>query len=230
MIRAALQFKSVEQKADVFGRVDSTPDTQIGRFLATLDDIMPWSALNETVRPLFVSELMVDVDYSLETLMRVHFLQRWFGLNDADAADRILDSLAMAGFVRLGARQNAAALAEAIGKFRHLLASHRLTAKLERLTDACLAGNRYTVVAGNSRPPTLQALVPLDNKLRVLENFFAAIEKPYGLSEIFRFNAIYRELYPDLSQSERLQAELFVDKLIDGVEEPNYAAKIYGVV
>jgi hypothetical protein len=220
----------MEQKADVFGRVESAPDTQRGRFLATLDEIMPWSALNETVRPLFVSELMVHLDYSLETLMRAYFLQRWFGLSDEGVADGVADSLAMAGFVRLGGKQSPAGLTDAVARFRDLLDDHRLAGKLERLSEACLAGNRYAVIPGCSRAPVLQVLIPMDNKLQVLENFFAAIERPYGLSEIFRFNAIYRELYPDLSQPERLKAEQYVDKLIEGVEEPTYAAKIYGVV
>ncbi|NJD06427.1 MAG: transposase [Methylococcaceae bacterium] len=230
MIRAALQFRSMEHKVDAFGRIESVPNTQTGRFLATLDEIMPWSALNEIVRPLFVAELMVQVDYSLETLMRAYFLQRWFGLSDSGVADGVADSLAMAAFVRLGAKQPASGLADAVARFRDLLECHRLSGKLERLSEACLGGNRYTVIPGTSRSPSLQVLVPLDNKLQVLANFFAAIDKPYGLSEIFRFNAIYRELYPDLSQAERIQAELYVDKLIDGVEEPAYAARIYGVV
>lgn len=230
MIRTALQFRSMERKVDMFGRVESAPDTRIGRFLATLDEIMPWSALNETVRPWFVSELMVHVDYSLETLMRAYFLGRWFGLGDQDVADGVVDSLAMGGFVRLGAKQSPAGLADALARFHELLERRRLAAKLERLSEACLAGNRYAVVAGCCLPPVLQALIPRDNKLQVLENFFTTIEKPYGLSEIFRFNAIYRELYPDLSQPERLKAEQYVDQLIEGVEEPTYAAKIYGVV
>jgi len=228
MASGALTVGSKGRPVTVFRHEDSVPFTQVGRFLATMEQLLPWSAFNELVRPLFSSDLMVQSpSYPLGSLMRLYFLRRWFGLDDAGVVDGIADSAAMGRFVGLEAEPD---LKKTLRKFRVLVESHGLADKLERLSSSSLVGNGYTLAEGSLQSPRLLPLQEIDCKLQVLKNFFATIEKPYGLSEIFRFNAIYRELYPDLTVTERLQAERYVDLLIDGVEQPTYAAKIFGVV
>jgi len=68
-----------------------------------------------------------------------------------------------------------------------------------------------------------------DGYLEVV-NFFAAIEPPYTLSDIREFNRLYRRVYPMLGQVEKHKAEQWVDHLIQHVEKPEWARKIYGVV
>ncbi|WP_348758617.1 hypothetical protein [Candidatus Methylocalor cossyra] len=63
-----------------------------------------------------------------------------------------------------------------------------------------------------------------------LREFFYSIQPPYTLAHIREFNAIYRRIYPQLSREEKRRAEEFVDALIAGLENPEWASKIFGVV
>ncbi len=63
-----------------------------------------------------------------------------------------------------------------------------------------------------------------------LVQFFETAVVPYSVHDISAFNAIYRCIYPTLSRQERLLAETLVDQMIERLEHPLAAAKIYGVV
>ncbi|MBM4200851.1 MAG: hypothetical protein FJ189_06145 [Gammaproteobacteria bacterium] len=65
---------------------------------------------------------------------------------------------------------------------------------------------------------------------REVTQFFASHEPPFTLTDIHEFNAIYRRAYPALAPGERMRSEKWVDYLIDHVESPDCAGKIYGVV
>ena len=63
-----------------------------------------------------------------------------------------------------------------------------------------------------------------------LVQFFETVAVPYSVHDVSAFNAIYRCIYPTLSRQERLLAETLVDQMIERLEHPLAAAKIYGVV
>ncbi len=74
-------------------------------------------------------------------------------------------------------------------------------------------------------------LTPLfSEEFQELQRWADSVAPPYGPAEIFEFNRIYRRIYPALSREERRRAEKIVDALIDGVGDPAWTAKIYGVV
>lgn len=74
-------------------------------------------------------------------------------------------------------------------------------------------------------------LTPLySEEFQELQRWFHSVAPPYGLQEIHEFNRIYRRIYRALSREERRRAEEIVDALIDGVGDPAWTAKIYGVV
>ena len=68
------------------------------------------------------------------------------------------------------------------------------------------------------------------SSIQELNDLFNSLQKPYGQSEIVRFNLAYQRLYPNLSRSERLRAEKLVDALLVNLEDENLASKVYGVV
>lgn len=63
-----------------------------------------------------------------------------------------------------------------------------------------------------------------------LHDFFHRLEQPYGLKEIFHFNQTYERVYRKLQREEKRRAEMLVDALIEGLETPNLASRIFGVV
>jgi hypothetical protein len=72
-----------------------------------------------------------------------------------------------------------------------------------------------------------QAYSPEFNELCDL---FYRLEPPYGSKEIRQFNQVYERIYLSLHQEEKKRAEILVDILIDGLESPELACKIFGVV
>jgi hypothetical protein len=63
-----------------------------------------------------------------------------------------------------------------------------------------------------------------------LHDIFYTLEQPYDLHDIHRFNQAYERVYRQLQREEKRRAEIFVDTLIDGIEAPHLASKIFGVV
>jgi len=60
--------------------------------------------------------------------------------------------------------------------------------------------------------------------------FYRSLAMPYTKHDIRAFNAIYRCIYRGLSREERHRAEEMVDLMIEGLENPQLAEMIYGVV
>jgi len=53
---------------------------------------------------------------------------------------------------------------------------------------------------------------------------------PYGIHDILQFNALYKQAYPLLSREEKRRIEELIDRMIDNLETPKLAKKIFGVV
>lgn len=63
-----------------------------------------------------------------------------------------------------------------------------------------------------------------------MASYIDRIHAPYTLQDIEGFNTLYRRAYASLNRSEKRRIEAFVDTMIDRVERPELADKIFGVV
>lgn len=63
-----------------------------------------------------------------------------------------------------------------------------------------------------------------------LQLSFQRMQPPYGLHDILAFNRIYQRIYGRLTREEKRRAEEFVDALIGGVANEEWASRIFGVV
>jgi hypothetical protein len=68
------------------------------------------------------------------------------------------------------------------------------------------------------------------DEFQAINQWFHSTHPPYCFHDIHTFNTLYKHAYPALSREEKRRVEEFVDKLIEGVESPNLAPKIFGVV
>lgn len=68
----------------------------------------------------------------LERMLRIYFLQQWYGLSDEALEDALYDSMAMRAFAGIDLAVEAVPDATTLLKFRHLLVEHELTAKAVR--------------------------------------------------------------------------------------------------
>ena len=114
--------------------------TRRDRFLATMDEVIPWQEWLGLIEPHYYNKLRGRKPVPLETILRMYLLQAWFSLSDEAVEDAVNDSYAMRQFMRLDFTIRQVPDATTLLHFRHLLEEHRLGeamfAAQQRLFDA----------------------------------------------------------------------------------------------
>jgi len=105
--------------------------TRRDKFLAEMNQVVPWARLVELVRPHYPAGKRGRPPMGIEKMLRVYFLQQWYGLADEALEDTIYDSQAMRGFagIDLGGASSVPD-ATTLLDFRHLLEEHSLTRRI----------------------------------------------------------------------------------------------------
>ena len=99
--------------------------TRRERFLAEMEQVVPWSGLVVLIEPHSPKAGGGRKPYPLETMLRVHLLQNWFSLSDPAMEEALYEITSMRQFARLTL---SAPIPEdtTIMNFRHLLEKHQL--------------------------------------------------------------------------------------------------------
>ena len=119
-------------------------------FLAEMDAVVPWSRLVSVIEPQCPKAGLRGgrPPISLETMLRVYFLQNWYGLSDPGAEDALLDIEPMRTFAGIEFGIHRIPDETTVLKFRRLLEKHDLTEKLFETVNQLLKEKGYTVGAG----------------------------------------------------------------------------------
>src|SRR5215204_2302305 len=72
--------------------------TRRDKFLAEMEQVVPWARLVERLRPFYPKGERGRPPIGLERMLRVYFLQQWYGLADEALEDALYDSQALRGF------------------------------------------------------------------------------------------------------------------------------------
>src|SRR3954469_20797684 len=72
--------------------------TRRDKFLAEMERVVPWARLVERLRPFYPKGDRGRPPIGLERMLRIHFLQQWYGLADGAMEDALYDSQALRGF------------------------------------------------------------------------------------------------------------------------------------
>ena len=101
--------------------------TKREKFLGQMEEMVPWSRLVGLIKPHYPKGKRGRPPMGIEKMLRVYFLQQWYGLADEALEDAIYDSQAMRLFVGIDLSQEGVPDATTLLKFRHLLERHDLT-------------------------------------------------------------------------------------------------------
>ncbi len=104
--------------------------TRREEFLKTMESIIPWEEWIALIAPYYPTGKRGRPPLGIEIMLRMYFLQIWFGLSDAMAEDSIYDSYAMRSFLGVNFGDAQAPDATTLLKFRRLLEKHDLAKKL----------------------------------------------------------------------------------------------------
>lgn len=96
-------------------------------FLAEMEQIVPWSALEALVEPHYPKAGGGRRPMPLQAMLRIYFMQQWFQLSDPAMEDALYDSHSMQRFAGLEVGRDAIPDETTILHFRHLLEKHKLT-------------------------------------------------------------------------------------------------------
>ncbi len=104
--------------------------TRRERFLSEMESVVPWSRLVAAVQPYYPKGQRGRPPIGLERMLRIYFLQQWYGLSDEALEDALYDSMAMRAFAGIDLAVEAVPDATTLLKFRRMLIEHELTRKL----------------------------------------------------------------------------------------------------
>lgn len=139
---------------------DKKKITRRERFLARMEAIIPWLSLLAVIEPFYPKGERGRPPIGLERMLRMYFLQQWYGLADEVLEDAIYDSQAMRGFARIDLAADGVPDATTLLKFRRLLETHDLCKGLFSAINADLRARGLMMREGTLVDATLIAASP----------------------------------------------------------------------
>jgi IS5 family transposase len=131
--------------------------TRRDKFLAEMNQVVPWARLVELIRPHYPTGKRGRPPMGIERMLRVYFLQQWYGLADEALEDTIYDSQAMRNFAGIDLASNPVPDATTLLKFRHLLEAHELTKRIFDEVNALLEERKLLMREGSMVDATIIA-------------------------------------------------------------------------
>lgn len=135
--------------------------TRRDRFLAELELIVPWQALERALSPFYPKGGgRGRPPIGLNRMLRMYVVQQCFGLSDEGMEDAIYDSQAIRCFMAVELGRDAVPDATTLLHFRRLLERHQLTESLFSAINASLAEKGLFLREGTIVDATLIAAPP----------------------------------------------------------------------
>ena len=125
-------------------------------FLEQMAKVVPWAALVEVISPYYPEGKTGRPPFSLETMLRIHFLQQWFTLSDPGMEEAFFDMPLLREFAQL---KEFGRLPDesTILRFRHRLEKHKLAEQILETVNELLTQHGLLLKVGTAVDATLIA-------------------------------------------------------------------------
>ena len=134
----------------------SLKKTRKREFLEQMDQVVPWAALVELIAPYYPEGRNGRPPFSLETMLRIHFMQQWFTLSDPGMEEAFFDTPLLRELAQLD-EFGRLPDESTIGRFRHRLEKHKLAGQILTMVNALLTERGLLLRAGTVVDATLIA-------------------------------------------------------------------------
>lgn len=124
---ASLAFESKKKK------------TRREKFLEEMDRVIPWGELLKVIKKHYPKAGNGRQPMPMGRMLRIYFMQQWYGLSDPAMEDALYDSESMRRFADIDLEVDAVPDETTILNFRHLLEKHHLTEKVFEKTQRYLS-------------------------------------------------------------------------------------------
>ena len=136
-----------------------TKRTRKREFLDEMDVVVPWVELVALIAPHAPAPGAKGgrPPFSVQTMLRIHFLQQWFNLSDPAMEEALYDTPMFREFVGLDAGEDNLPDESTILRFRHLLEAHNLSIQILATVNATLTAKGLLLKSGTVVDATLIA-------------------------------------------------------------------------
>ena len=134
--------------------------TRRDKFLSEMEQVVPWTRLVSRLRPFYPKGERGRPPVGLERMLRLYFLQQWYGLADEALEDALYDSQALRGFAGIDLVMVTVPDATTVMNFRHWLEEHDLTKVLFDEVGAMLEERGLLMRQGTIVDATIIAAAP----------------------------------------------------------------------
>ena len=125
-------------------------------FLDEMNLVVPWSELLSLIAPHAPRAKTGRPPFELETMLRIHFVQQWFGLSDLAMEEALFETALYREFVGLSSVERIPDRVSIL-RFRHLLEEHQLAEQILATVNATLADKGLMLREGTVVDATLIA-------------------------------------------------------------------------
>jgi IS5 family transposase len=124
-------------------------------FLEEMERVVPWRELVAQIVPHMPPGKTGRPPYPAELLLRIHFLQQWFGLSDPAMEEALYDVPLYRQFAGLDIGNRGVPDESTLLRFRHLLEEHKLAARMLLVINTTLAAQGLMLKTGSVVDATL---------------------------------------------------------------------------
>ena len=125
-------------------------------FLDEMERVVPWNALLTLIAPHAPRKDIGRPPFGIEVMLRIHFLQQWFGLSDGAMEEALFDVPLYRQFAGLGGMSRLPDRVSIL-RFRHVLERHDLAPQMLQAVNATLAAQGLLLKEGTAIDATLIA-------------------------------------------------------------------------
>ena len=133
----------------------STKKTRKREFLEEMDKVVPWDVLVQIVAPHYTQARTGRPAFPIETMLRIHYLQQWFGLSDPAMEEALHDVPVYREFAKLDGGLDRLPDESTILRFRHLLEKNNLAPDMLRVVNDLLSYKGLLLKTGTAVDATL---------------------------------------------------------------------------
>lgn len=144
-------------KQTSLGLGQSSKRTRRRAFLEEMDAVVPWSELVALISPFMPEGRRGRPPFSVEVMLRIHFMQQWFNLSDPAMEEALHDMALFRDFAGLGGWDERVPDESTILRFRRVLEKHKLAPEILQTINDLLHGKGLMLRAGTVVDATLIA-------------------------------------------------------------------------
>jgi IS5 family transposase len=133
----------------------STKKTRKREFLEEMERVVPWAVLVQIVEPHYPKAKTGRPPFGIESMLRIHYLQQWFGLSDPAMEEGLHDVPLYREFARVDGALDRLPDETTILRFRHLLERHNLAVDMLRVVNDLLQHRGLMLRTGTAVDATL---------------------------------------------------------------------------